>query len=481
MSSFFVIRHAFKFGKADEWWAAVNELQTSGKMAAWAEAAKGMGFVNHTMIATGHLSPAFCIWEAEEGKTGEDMQTFIDGEHGPSFGCLLNEVFQISGDLAGTPPFPRAFGAEAKEPAAHASSDSPLFLVQHTFKPGMAAQWWGEFGQLAAEPEKMAAWTATVEAAGFHNHCFMPSGQATDAFCLWEAQPGTTAAQMQAFIDGPLGPSFGCFTNKVMLVDEARSNVAAVERKFTEHTVLARFTPAEGKHEELLKVFTDVLPGTVSGAHGNNLIEAYVDPATKDIVLYEKWATKGHFERYLAFRTEDGTFAKILALVANPPHIMHLHRELDGEARNNVLNAGHTVCAKFVAQEGQRAELMQIFANVYPVTFGYEGNRHLSMYTDPEDANAFYLWEQWTEPKAFEAYFAFRVGEGFIDKISPMLGAPPQPAPLELRWQNKEEASTVKVTLDKAKATDAALRLASPSHAGAVPPASPKKLRTTTA
>merc|ERR550514_1269360 len=78
-----------------------------------------------------------------------------------------------------------------------------FFVIEHTFKAG--------------KPDGMAKMTQAQHDNGFHNHSFMPGIPAdSTAHCVWEAAPGKTAADMQAFIDGEFGPAMGCMDNLVL-------------------------------------------------------------------------------------------------------------------------------------------------------------------------------------------------------------------------------------------------------------------------
>ena len=75
-----------------------------------------------------------------------------------------------------------------------------FFVIEHTFKAGKADEWWGKFAQIMGEPDGMAKMTQAQHDNGFHNHSFMPGIPAdSTAHCVWEAAPGKTAADMQAF------------------------------------------------------------------------------------------------------------------------------------------------------------------------------------------------------------------------------------------------------------------------------------------
>lgn len=100
--------------------------------------------------------------------------------------------------------------ASVKDQDQDQESGSPaknFFFVYHNFVEGKHEAWWKTITDGSVD---FAEGAKKQYAAGFFNHAFLPS---TDAMqggtitCIWEAKSGTTKDQMQAFIDGPLGPS----------------------------------------------------------------------------------------------------------------------------------------------------------------------------------------------------------------------------------------------------------------------------------
>jgi quinol monooxygenase YgiN len=56
-------------------------------------------------------------------------------------------------------------------------------------------------------------------------------------------------------------------------------------------------------------------------------ITAYVGADDgRTIVFVEYWATKGHYERYLAWRTETGVIAELVSMLEAPPSIRHFEQ-----------------------------------------------------------------------------------------------------------------------------------------------------------
>jgi quinol monooxygenase YgiN len=64
-----------------------------------------------------------------------------------------------------------------------------------------------------------------------------------------------------------------------------------------------------------------VLPDTrgYDGCVTLHVVQNQDDPAS--IVIVEQWDTRGHYERYLAWRTETGIMEEFTALMDGPPSI----------------------------------------------------------------------------------------------------------------------------------------------------------------
>lgn len=60
-------------------------------------------------------------------------------------------------------------------------------------------------------PEQMAEWTASMNAKGFHNHVFAPSGKVDKCHCVWECSEDASPEDFQKFIDGEEGANLGAF------------------------------------------------------------------------------------------------------------------------------------------------------------------------------------------------------------------------------------------------------------------------------
>jgi quinol monooxygenase YgiN len=46
----------------------------------------------------------------------------------------------------------------------------------------------------------------------------------------------------------------------------------------------------------------------------------------RTVVFVEYWETKGHYERYLAWRTETGVIPELVSMLEGPPSIRHFEQ-----------------------------------------------------------------------------------------------------------------------------------------------------------
>jgi len=87
--------------------------------------------------------------------------------------------------------------------------------------------------------------------------------------------------------------------------------------------VLLETSAAPGKADELKTVFADILPDTraFDGCEGVT-VHANQD-VPEQLALVERWASRGHYETYFAWRQERGDVEKLAALIAGPPNIRY--------------------------------------------------------------------------------------------------------------------------------------------------------------
>jgi quinol monooxygenase YgiN len=73
-----------------------------------------------------------------------------------------------------------------------------------------------------------------------------------------------------------------------------------------------------------------MLPDTLTydGCAGVTMYQNQDDSTT--IVLLEPWASRAHHERYLAWRTERGELAALVAMLTGPPTIRYFNDALAG-------------------------------------------------------------------------------------------------------------------------------------------------------
>jgi len=155
MSTYYCIAHHFKIGKSTEWWPKIQEAMSSPEsMDAMTKAHHDAGFHNHCFMPHSTEGPMHCIWEADEGKTLEDMQAFIDGPAGPSMGCLMNTVHQIDVAAAGQPPYPSFFEQEAPAHPVEMGYGEKERLIE-LFDEFMAGLWTGEATSVCTEDAKI--------------------------------------------------------------------------------------------------------------------------------------------------------------------------------------------------------------------------------------------------------------------------------------------------------------------------------------
>ena len=86
-STFYIVHHDFKAGKAEKWWETAYAAMLPG--GGWDNAVaanKEKGFFNHSANAVTKTGPGYFFWEVKEGISAEDFQEFVDGPSGSRFG-----------------------------------------------------------------------------------------------------------------------------------------------------------------------------------------------------------------------------------------------------------------------------------------------------------------------------------------------------------------------------------------------------------
>lgn len=87
--------------------------------------------------------------------------------------------------------------------------------------------------------------------------------------------------------------------------------------------MLLEIKAAEGKAEQLKSVFKQHLGDTRArqGCEGLTVHQDQDEPSA--IVLVERWATRGDYETYLAWRSGEGAMKEMAGLVTGPPVIRY--------------------------------------------------------------------------------------------------------------------------------------------------------------
>ena len=77
---------------------------------------------------------------------------------------------------------------------------------------------------------------------------------------------------------------------------------------------------------ELKALFKQLMPDTraYAGCQGIDIYGNLDDGG--NLVFYERWESRDHYQRYLAWRTETGVFNQLSAKLTGPPKIRHYDR-----------------------------------------------------------------------------------------------------------------------------------------------------------
>ena len=90
------------------------------------------------------------------------------------------------------------------------------------------------------------------------------------------------------------------------------------------HTVVLEISCKEGMGPAVLEGLLVSLVDT-RAYEGAELIEAYVDADNPDLLfIWEKWATRGNQEAYMAWRMETGALDGLADVITGPPRFLHL-------------------------------------------------------------------------------------------------------------------------------------------------------------
>jgi len=146
---------------------------------------------------------------------------------------------------------------------------STYYCIAHHFKIGKANEWWPKIQQAMSSPEAMAAMEKSHHDAGFHNHSFIPHSVEGPMHCIWEADEGKNIEDMQAFIDGPSGPSMGCLMNTCHKIDVEAAGQPPYPSFFQKakgpHPVEMEY----GERQHLIDLFDEFMAGLWTGEATN--------------------------------------------------------------------------------------------------------------------------------------------------------------------------------------------------------------------
>ena len=86
-------------------------------------------------------------------------------------------------------------------------------------------------------------------------------------------------------------------------------------------SVLLSGTLKDGMVDQFTQMCRDSLDSTRKSDGCQNINLTYHTKEPNKFVLTEVWDSKEHYEKYLAFRTEDGTIAAVTEMCVDGPNI----------------------------------------------------------------------------------------------------------------------------------------------------------------
>ncbi len=84
-----------------------------------------------------------------------------------------------------------------------------------------------------------------------------------------------------------------------------------------------------------------------------------------------------------------------------------------------------TVLLDLNAKPGSMEAMKKLFVEILPDTRRYEGCEGLEVKINDDDPNNLVIVERWNSRPHYEKYFAWRQETGLLDRLGPLLGAPP--------------------------------------------------------
>lgn len=215
-TSVFIVKHTFKSDDDIEaWWASFGKLTADKEtFKKFIGEVADAGFFNVMFMPTDKKGPFYCIWEGKDGKTKEEMETFINTNKLSPALKLKNEVTQFDLKLIGgavPPAILDYFSQDSRRLLADRDADrelgdaspSSFYLVEHTFKPTTnVTQWWEAAHYSMGHPNAFKKWIAGVRELGFDDPGRMfPVSFNGPVYCMWEVKAGKTKADLQTFLD----------------------------------------------------------------------------------------------------------------------------------------------------------------------------------------------------------------------------------------------------------------------------------------
>jgi len=84
-----------------------------------------------------------------------------------------------------------------------------------------------------------------------------------------------------------------------------------------------------------------------------------------------------------------------------------------------------TILLDLKAKPGSINQLKKIFVEILPGTRAYDGCEGLEVNLNQEDGDNLVIIERWRSRPHYEKYFSWRQETGLLDRLGPLLGAPP--------------------------------------------------------
>ena len=84
-----------------------------------------------------------------------------------------------------------------------------------------------------------------------------------------------------------------------------------------------------------------------------------------------------------------------------------------------------TILLDLKAAPGTIDKLKDVFAEILPDTRAYDGCEGLDVHLNQDDGDNLVIVERWQSRPHYEKYFAWRQETGLLDRLGPLLGAPP--------------------------------------------------------